>query len=150
MRLDPQGSTSDAALDAAWSELLDGGYASFTMEAVAGRAHTSRPMLYRRWPNRADLTIAAIRHFMRQDPVNTPDTGNVRGYLTALLEQFSKIRAQFAVFFSLQMSEYLSETNTSMADRTSRSERGFCEKAMRLLPDSNDITEEISEAALFA
>jgi AcrR family transcriptional regulator len=35
----------DAVLDAAWSELADGGYASFTMEAVAARAHTSRPVL---------------------------------------------------------------------------------------------------------
>jgi len=106
----------DAVLDAAWSELLDGGYASFTIEAVAARARTSRPVLYRRWPDRADLAIAAIRHFMHQHPVNTPDTGDVRGDLIALLQQFSKSRAQFAVFFSLQMNEYFSETNTSMAD----------------------------------
>jgi len=52
----------DAVLDAAWSELLDGGYASFTMEAVAARAHTSRPVLYRRWPNRADLAISDTAH----------------------------------------------------------------------------------------
>jgi AcrR family transcriptional regulator len=110
----------DAVLDAAWSELLDGGYASFTIEAVAARAHTSRPVLYRRWPNCADLAIAAIRHIMHKHPVNIPNTGNVRGDLIALLQQFSKDRAQFAVFFSLQMSEYFSETNTSMADlRTS-------------------------------
>jgi AcrR family transcriptional regulator len=38
----------DAVLDAAWSELLDAGYARFTMETVAARAHTSRPVLYRR------------------------------------------------------------------------------------------------------
>ena len=106
----------DAVLDAAWSELLDGGYASFTMEAVAARAHTSRPVLYRRWPNRADLAIAAIRHIMRRHPVNVPDTGSVRGDLIGLLQQISKNRALFAVFSSLQMSEYFSETNTSMAD----------------------------------
>ena len=35
----------DAVLDAAWSELTGGGYASFTKEAVATRAHTSRPVL---------------------------------------------------------------------------------------------------------
>jgi AcrR family transcriptional regulator len=106
----------DAVLDAAWSELIGGGYASFTMEAVAARARTSRPVLYRRWPNRADLAIAAIRHFVHKHPLNIPDTGNVRGDLIALLQQFSKGRALFAAFFSLQMSEYFSETNTSMAD----------------------------------
>ena len=110
----------DAVLDAAWSELLDGGYASFTMEAVAARARTSRPVLYRRWPNRADLAIAAIRHVVHKHPVNIPNTGNVRGDLIALLQRLSKDRALFAVFSSLQMSQYFSETNTSMADlRTS-------------------------------
>ena len=106
----------DAVLDAAWCELLDGGYASFTMEAVAARAHTSRPVLYRRWPNRADLAIAAIRHIMHKHPLNIPNTGDVRGDLIALLQQFSEERALFAAFFSLQMSEYFSETDTSMAD----------------------------------
>jgi AcrR family transcriptional regulator len=106
----------DAVLDAAWSELRESGYASFTMEAVAARAHTSRPVLYRRWPNRADLAIAAIRHILHKHPVNAPNTGNMRDDLIALLQQFSKNRALFAVFFSLQMSEYFSETNTSMAD----------------------------------
>jgi AcrR family transcriptional regulator len=103
----------DAVLDAAWSELLDAGYARFTMETVAARAHTSRPVLYRRWPNRADLAIAAIRHI---HPVNIPNTGNVRGDLIALLQQFSKERALFAAFISLQMGEYFSETNSSLAD----------------------------------
>jgi AcrR family transcriptional regulator len=106
----------DAVLDAAWSELLDGGYASFTMEVVAARAHTSRPVLYRRWPNRADLAVAAIRHILQKHPVNAPNTGNTRGDLIALLQQFSKNRAMFAVFFSLQMSGYFSETNSSPAD----------------------------------
>jgi AcrR family transcriptional regulator len=106
----------DAVLDAAWSELLDGGYADFTMEAVAVRAGTSRPVLYRRWPNRADLTIAALRHIWRKHPVQVPNTGNVRSDLIGLLQQISKQRALFAVFFSLQMSEYFLETNTSLAD----------------------------------
>jgi AcrR family transcriptional regulator len=106
----------DAVLDAAWSELIGGGYASFTMEAVATRAHTSRPVLYRRWPNRAGLAIAAIRHIMHKHPLNIPDTGNVRGDLIALLQQFTEKRALFAASFSLQMNEYFSETNTSMAD----------------------------------
>jgi AcrR family transcriptional regulator len=114
----------DAVLDAAWSQLLGGGYAGFTMEAVAERARTSRPVLYRRWANRADLAIAAIRHFMHKHPVKLPDTGNVRDDLIALLQQFLKSRALFAVFLSLQMGEYFSETNTSMADLRRRALHG--------------------------
>ena len=106
----------NAVLDAAWSELIGGGYAGFTMEAVAARARTSRPVLYRRWPNRANLAIAAVRHIMHKHPLNIPDTGKVRGDLIALLQQFSEKRALFAASFSLQMNEYFSETNASMAD----------------------------------
>jgi len=49
----------DALLDAAWAELQEAGYAGLTMEGVAQRAGTSRPVLARRWPNRPQLVIAA-------------------------------------------------------------------------------------------
>ena len=110
----------DAVLDAACGELLEAGYACFTIEAVAARAHTSRPVLYRRWSNRADLAIAAIRHIMHKHPLSIPDTGNVRDDLIALLQGFSTSRGMFAAFISLQMSEFFSETNSSMADLRTR------------------------------
>src|SRR5579863_6163266 len=50
-----------ALLDAAWAELQAVGYAGLTMEAVADRAGTSRAVLYRRWRNRPELVIAAMR-----------------------------------------------------------------------------------------
>jgi AcrR family transcriptional regulator len=109
-----------AVLDAACGELLDLGYARFTIEGVAARAHTSRPVLYRRWPNRAELAIAAIRHIMDRHPMALPDTGRVRDDLIALLQQFSESRALFAGFFSLQMSDYFAETHTSLADLRAR------------------------------
>ena len=62
----------DAILKAAWAELLDYGYGGFTMEAVAKRAGTSRPVLARRWENRSDLAVAAISNFYRNNPVETP------------------------------------------------------------------------------
>jgi AcrR family transcriptional regulator len=115
----------DAVLEAAWAELIERGYANFTIEAVATRASTSRTVLYRRWPDRADLTIAAVRHSLRKHPTNLPDTGSVRGDLMGLLQQISKNRALFAVFFSLQMGEYFSETSTSLADLRTSVLQGF-------------------------
>src|SRR5580704_17603611 len=50
-----------ALLDAAWEELQAVGYAGLTTEAVADRAGTSRAVIYRRWPKRAELVIAALR-----------------------------------------------------------------------------------------
>ena len=51
-----------ALLDAAWEELQANGYAGLTYDAVAARAGTSKPALYRRWPTKADLVVATMRH----------------------------------------------------------------------------------------
>jgi AcrR family transcriptional regulator len=79
----------DAILEAAWEELTAVGYAHFTIDAVAARAHTSKPVLYRRWPSRPALVLAAIRHHapLLSDPV--PDTGSLRGDVLALLHRYT-------------------------------------------------------------
>ncbi len=67
----------NALLEAAWTELQSVGYAKLTMERVADRAQTSRAVIYRRWPNRHALVIAALRH--RQPAAGRiPDTGSLR------------------------------------------------------------------------
>ena len=48
-----------AILDAAWAELVEVGYTRLTREAVAARAGTSKPVVYRRWPGRPELVLAA-------------------------------------------------------------------------------------------
>jgi AcrR family transcriptional regulator len=106
----------DALLDAAWNELVDVGYSRFTIEGVAARAGTSRPVIYRRWPARSDLAIAAVRHHGSDEPVATPDTGSVRDDLIELLRSASTNRRELAVLFSVQMGEYFSETGKSPAD----------------------------------
>ncbi len=56
------------------------GYASFTMEGAAARAQTGKAVLYRRWPNRAQLALAAIRRNLGASPLagEAPDTGSLR------------------------------------------------------------------------
>ncbi len=118
----------DAVLDAAWGELLDSGYSSFTMEAVAARAHTSRPVLYRRWPRRADLAGRSDPTHAAETPCNCPQHRKCARRSDCFAAAVSKNRALFAVFFSLQMSEYFSETNTSPADlRKSVLQGGHCQ-----------------------
>ncbi|MEU4194340.1 TetR/AcrR family transcriptional regulator [Kribbella sp. NPDC026611] len=78
-----------ALLDAAWDEVHESGYARFTMEAVAARAHTGKQVLYRRWRNRADLVIAAMRHRTGSIVEDLPDTGTLRGDTLALLQRMA-------------------------------------------------------------
>ncbi|WP_203918588.1 TetR/AcrR family transcriptional regulator [Rugosimonospora africana] len=75
-----------AILDAAWDLLGEVGYAKLTMEAVAARAGTSRPVIHRRWATRAQLAFAAVEH---RAPVetDTPDTGSLRTDLLTLMER---------------------------------------------------------------
>ncbi|HEV7712899.1 MAG TPA: TetR/AcrR family transcriptional regulator [Asanoa sp.] len=105
----------DALLQAAWEELRAVGYGGFTIEGVAARAETSRPVLYRRWPNRADLAVAAIQHYGRTDPVDLPDTGSLREDLIQVLRNASARRSDLAVLFSVQMGQFFTETGTSPA-----------------------------------
>lgn len=106
----------DALLEAAWDELVAVGYGAFTIEAVAERAKTSRPVLYRRWPNRADLAIAAVRHHGWIEPVTTPDTDSVRDDLVALLRDASERRSDMAAMFSVLMGQFFTETGRTPAD----------------------------------
>ncbi|HEY7146005.1 MAG TPA: TetR/AcrR family transcriptional regulator [Streptosporangiaceae bacterium] len=77
----------DALLRAAWQELAQAGYAGLAMEKVAERAGTSKAVVYRRWPTRAELILAAIRHHVVPVSSQLPDTGNLRGDVLAVLGQ---------------------------------------------------------------
>lgn len=79
-----------AILEAAWEELAAAGYANFTMEGAAARAGTSKAVLYRRWPGRPALVLAAMR---QQAPLlsgEVPNTGELRGDVLALLRRVSR------------------------------------------------------------
>jgi AcrR family transcriptional regulator len=71
------------------AELASQGYDGFTIEAVAERAHTGKASIYRRWPNKLELTLDAIDAHLPTIAV-TPDTGSVRGDLLVILRQIAK------------------------------------------------------------
>ncbi|SFW92016.1 TetR/AcrR family transcriptional regulator C-terminal ligand-binding domain-containing protein [Amycolatopsis australiensis] len=84
-----------ALLTAAWDELAEAGYARLTMASIAARARTSEAVLYRRWANKDEAVLAAIRHHRQSNPVPVPDTGTLRGDLLAYLTAVSESLAGF-------------------------------------------------------
>lgn len=74
----------DAILHAAAEELRESGYAGMTMDRVARRAGTNKNAIYRRWPARAALGVAAYGHLVAGE-LRVPDTGTLRGDALALL-----------------------------------------------------------------
>jgi AcrR family transcriptional regulator len=104
-----------ALLEAAWQELVEAGFARLTMESVAARAKTGVAVLYRRWPNKDDLVIAAIRHYGTMHPVDVPDTGSLRGDMIALLNSFNSTRVSFAAIMSAVFSGLQASTGLAPA-----------------------------------
>ncbi|MFC5822547.1 TetR/AcrR family transcriptional regulator [Nonomuraea insulae] len=76
----------DAILRAAIDEVAERGYALLTMAQVAQRAGTNKNAIYRRWPTRAALALAAYRRFVGP-PADPPDTGDLRSDVLALLRE---------------------------------------------------------------
>jgi AcrR family transcriptional regulator len=102
-----------ALLDAAWDELVDGGYAKFTMDAVVQRAGTSPPVLYRRWPNREELVRAAIRHVLAEHRLGLPDTGSLRGDVLTLMRDINATRVHLITVMTVHLAGYYQETGTT-------------------------------------
>ena len=89
--------SSDDDADCPWSaregELLavtlqllqEHGYDRLTVDAVATTARASKATIYRRWPTKAELVLAAFVEGTRQVAVD-PDTGTLRGDLLRMGE----------------------------------------------------------------
>ncbi|MFT4084469.1 MAG: TetR/AcrR family transcriptional regulator [Nocardioides sp.] len=106
----------DALLDAAWDELVAHGYAGLTIDSVAQRAGTSRPVIYRRWASKPELVRAAVDRMLRADPMTPPDTGSLRGDLLAVLRFANEHRVGVMTLLSSYLGGYFQETGTTPAD----------------------------------
>ena len=90
VRMRRRGADLEAAiLEAAWEEYTQVGYFDLTFDGVAARAGTSKPVLYRRWPSRPALVLAAMRHNAPLLSGAVPDTGSLRGDMLALLRRYT-------------------------------------------------------------
>ena len=63
-----------------FAALQEHGYDRLTVDAVAARARASKATVYRRWPSKAELVLAAFIEGVRQVAV-PPETGTLRGDL---------------------------------------------------------------------
>ena len=88
------GAVDRRVLSAAW-ELLDaGGYAALNIDEVAERAGVAKTTVYRRWPTKDHLAIAAGAQLLGEVPI--PDSGDLRRDLAefagALAESLNRLR----------------------------------------------------------
>jgi len=111
-----RGKVLEAAIfEAVFQELVRAGYVNFSIERVASRAGTSKPVIYRRWPTRARLVYAALRANRPVVSAEAPDTGTVRGDVMAILNRVSEMVEELTpeVVFGL-IAELLHERESSL------------------------------------
>jgi AcrR family transcriptional regulator len=74
----PRDPRIDTAVLGATVDLLGAtGYAELSVDAIARRAGTSKPAIYRRWPSKAHLVHEAV--FPLDRATELPDTGSLSG-----------------------------------------------------------------------
>ncbi|MCF2526991.1 TetR/AcrR family transcriptional regulator [Yinghuangia soli] len=91
--------TRAQVLDAVRAELAENGHAGLTMEAVATRSGVHRATVYRRWRDVGGLLADLIAAAGEID-WQPPDTGSLRGDLTALNQEIQDslvVQPSFAV-----------------------------------------------------
>lgn len=76
-----------AILSAAHDVLAEGGFAAFSIDAVARRSGAGKPTIYRWWPTRADL-LFAVYEADRASRLAEPDTGKLADDLAGLMRAF--------------------------------------------------------------
>ncbi|WP_234346282.1 helix-turn-helix domain-containing protein [Streptomyces sp. NRRL F-5755] len=87
-------------LEAAWDELRERGYANLTVDSVARRAGTSKPVLHRRWADKQKLVEAAVVRRNADQMVPPADTGTLRGDLITTLTETSERQGPFLSSFN--------------------------------------------------
>jgi AcrR family transcriptional regulator len=77
---------TDAILDATLELMASTGYDRLTIDAVASRAGASKATIYRRWPGKSELVMAALsRHSAAA--IAEVDTGSLRSDLIQTVSQ---------------------------------------------------------------
>jgi len=75
---------TEAILRAAIEELASVGYAALSVESVAARVGIAKTTVYRRYPTKAALILAAMVKFVHEVAGDPPDTGSLRTDLVAI------------------------------------------------------------------
>lgn len=78
-----------AVLEATVEMLGESGYAELSVDAIARRAGTSKPAIYRRWPSKAHLVHEAV--FPLGELTELPDTGSIGGDVRAMVRRSADV-----------------------------------------------------------
>ena len=111
----PRSTEADAAiLDAAIDLFCELGYDGLSVEGVAARAGVGKSTIYRRFPTKLDLVMAACSH-MSEGMVPVPGSGNVRTDLLAIARSYARMLLRTRVGRAIPMMVAAKAQNSELA-----------------------------------
>lgn len=121
--------------------LQEHGYDQLTIDAVAGAAHASKATVYRRWPSKAELVLAAFIEGVRQVAV-VPNTGTLRGDLISLGEVCGEHGRQHASTIRAVMVEVSRHPalNEAMQEQFLKQRKATIQHVLQQAVDRGEIT----------
>lgn len=150
-----------AILRATLDVLAETGYDALRLDVVAARAKASKATIYRHWPGKADLVVAAVKCYEQADVCAETDTGSLRGDLLAALRAITATmtgptgQIMAGVVIAMQRDDELAETvRMTMLEDKHQVTRRMLDRAIGRgeLPADTDpgIFPEIAFSLLFA
>lgn len=111
----PRSCEADAAiLDAATELFCELGYDGLSIEGVAAKAGVGKTTIYRRYPTKLDLVMAAsIR--MSQDKIPALETGELRADLIAIVQSYEHLLTATSVGRAIPMMVVAKVQNPELA-----------------------------------
>lgn len=106
--------TDDAILDSAMEVFCDSGYDGLSVESVAARAGVGKSTIYRRYPTKLDLVMAAI-NCAKAGIVPSPDTGSVRADLLEIAQGYVTMLRDSQVGRAIPMTLAAKDRNPELA-----------------------------------
>lgn len=137
-------SPREAELLAVTLQLLqENGYDQLTIDAVASAAHASKATVYRRWPSKAELVLAAFIEGVRVVAV-APNTGTLRGDLINLGEVCGEHGRQHASTIRAVMVEVSRHPalNDALQEQFLKQRKALIQHVLEQAVDRGEITKD--------
>lgn len=123
--------------------LQEHGYDQLTIDAVTAAAHASKATVYRRWPSKAELVLAAFIEGVRQVAV-APNTGTLRGDLISLGEVCGEHGRQHASTIRAVMVEVSRHPalNDALQDQFLKQRKALVQHVLQQAVDRGEIAKD--------
>lgn len=123
--------------------LKENGYDQLTVDAVANEARASKATVYRRWPSKAELVLAAFTEGVRQVAI-PPNTGTLRGDLMLVGEKVCREGGHLASTIRAVMMEASRRPalKDAMQNQFFAQRKALIQQVLRQAVDRGEISED--------